>query len=95
MTGNGSGTYRTTPERSMRAFDQLPPALRDALNDAQFKWADQPFLTTFRARIGSGGNPAQVTADLVEILVRLDAEAADQDAVRELRGVMRRARRPA
>jgi hypothetical protein len=93
MTGNSSGSYRTTPARSMRAFDQLPSALRDALNNAQFKWADQQILALFRTRVASGGNPARVTADLVATLARVDAEAADQDAVRELRGFVRRARR--
>jgi hypothetical protein len=93
MTDNGCGSYRTTSVLTMLAFDQLPPALRDSLNHARFKWADQQFLKVFRARVRSGGTPAQVTADLVATLGHLDAEAADQDAVRELRGLVRRARR--
>jgi hypothetical protein len=42
------GNYRTTPELSMRAFDQLPKAARQALNDAVDDWVPQPLLTGYR-----------------------------------------------
>jgi hypothetical protein len=93
VTGNSRGSYRTTPERTMRAFDQLPPALRDILNNARFKWADQQILTSFRTRVKGGEHPALVTADLVEHIAFLDAVTAEQDDARDLRGLVRRARR--
>lgn len=46
--GNSSGSYRSTPERSMAAFDRLPPTARKALREAAFNWATQPILTQFR-----------------------------------------------
>jgi len=42
---NSKGSYQTTPELTMAAYDKLPPAARKALQDAVFCWATQPILT--------------------------------------------------
>lgn len=53
--GNGSGSYRSSTENSMRAFDKLPRSARAALAEAAFDWATQPFLTAFnRGRFRTG-----------------------------------------
>jgi hypothetical protein len=46
--GNGSGSYRSTLQNHMKAFDKLPPTLRQALANAVFDWATQPILTLWR-----------------------------------------------
>lgn len=46
---NGRGSYATTPERTMKAFDQLPRSARAALSSAAIDWAVQPYLTAWRS----------------------------------------------
>ena len=43
--GNSKGNYYSTPQRTMAAYDQLPPSARKALQDAMFCWATQPIRT--------------------------------------------------
>lgn len=57
---NSSGPYETTPERTMRAYDKLPRAARDALKAAAFDWAVQPFYTDYR----KGARPSEVAQDI-------------------------------
>jgi hypothetical protein len=42
---NSSGSYYSTTQNTMRAYDKLPPAARKALADAAFNWAPQPIVT--------------------------------------------------
>lgn len=42
------GTYRTTPELAMAAFDKLPPVARKAFANAVANYAPQPWLTRYR-----------------------------------------------
>lgn len=44
---NGSGSYRTTPQRQMKAFDKLPKRLREYLANSNTDWATAPILTMF------------------------------------------------
>lgn len=46
--GNSNGGYASTPELTMRAFDNLPPTARAALRDAAICWATQPILSRHR-----------------------------------------------
>jgi len=46
--GNSHGSYYSTPERHMRAYDKLPRTVRQALADADFDYATQPVLTHWR-----------------------------------------------
>jgi len=48
--GNSSGSYCSTRENSMRAYDKLPASARAALANASYDWATQPFLTGFERR---------------------------------------------
>jgi len=48
--GNSSGTYRTSPQNAMKAFDKLPASARAALANAAYCWAPQPFLTQFERK---------------------------------------------
>ena len=45
---NSKGNYRTTREKDLRAYEKLPPTLRQALRDAAFNYAPQPILTRWR-----------------------------------------------
>ena len=45
---NSRGTYKTTYQLSMRAFDKCPPTIRQALAHADYSYATQPFLTAWR-----------------------------------------------
>jgi hypothetical protein len=42
---NSSGSYPTTAELMMRAFDKLPPSARAALANSVENWVPQPILT--------------------------------------------------
>ena len=48
MSNSVTGSYQTTPERSMSAFDKLPPTARRALANSIECWAVQPILTHHR-----------------------------------------------
>ena len=45
---NSSGSYRTTIENHIKAFDKLPPSARRAMANAKLDWAGQPFLRVWR-----------------------------------------------
>jgi hypothetical protein len=45
---NSSGSYRTTLEAFMKAYDKLPRRLRDALKYSAHDWVPQRFLTAWR-----------------------------------------------
>jgi hypothetical protein len=68
--GNGSGRYETTPERSMRAYDKLPPVVRRAVADAVFDWATQPLLSRLRR--------GWSLEDIVEYIARGDQDELDR-----------------
>jgi len=54
MSNSHRGSYRTTKENIMRAFDKLPPEARIALANAVGNWVPQPFLTMHRREGCSG-----------------------------------------
>jgi uncharacterized protein DUF6525 len=45
MAHNSHGSYRTTREAVMRAYDKLPPEVRHALQNANHDWVSQPLLS--------------------------------------------------
>jgi hypothetical protein len=45
---NSDGPYRTTHERDLKAYDNLPPGLRKAVREAVFNWAAEPVLARLR-----------------------------------------------
>ena len=45
MSSNSKGSYQTTPQNMMAAFDKLPPTARAALANAAFNYAAQPVKT--------------------------------------------------
>ena len=47
-TNNVDGSYRSTRERIMAAFDKLPASARRELANSVENWATQPLLTGFR-----------------------------------------------
>lgn len=48
MAYNSCGSYRTTREKMMKAFDKLPPECREALANAIGNYVPQPYLTMLR-----------------------------------------------
>jgi alpha-ketoglutarate-dependent taurine dioxygenase len=62
--GNSAGTYRTTFQNAMKAFDKLPTSIRDALANAHHNYAVQPFLTQWRRGVRA--------ADLVKEIHKSD-----------------------
>jgi hypothetical protein len=48
MGHNSCGSYRTTRELKMAAFDKLPADLRRALANAAFDYVPQPLVTDLR-----------------------------------------------
>jgi hypothetical protein len=64
-----SGSYRTTKEKMMKAFDKLPPTSRAALANADHNWVPQLVLTQWRR-----GQPVQYLAILINHWDRLEHE---------------------
>src|SRR5262245_55431785 len=61
MSNTHHGSYPTTTEAMMRAFDALPPAARKALADAIENWVPQPLLTRYRrGQFRAGGEIAAI-----------------------------------
>lgn len=58
MSFNSKGSYRTTRENMMRAFDRLPAPVREALRNAAFNYAPQPYATDIKR----GDDPVRVAA---------------------------------
>lgn len=57
---NSEGSYATTPELYMRAFDKLPKALREAFHEANENYVPQPSLT--RLKRGAVSVEAEIAA---------------------------------
>ena len=70
MSSNSKGSYRTTTDLMMRAFDKLPAEVRQALAAADHNYVAQPLLT--RARRGCP--PKR----LVKIIRQWDEKRADK-----------------
>jgi hypothetical protein len=78
MASNSKGSYRTTPQNMMRAFDKLPPSARSALAEAAFNYAPQPILTNWRR-----GTPGMKTGEQIAQRVReWDAQQIAKDRKR-------------
>ena len=48
MSGNCKGSYQTTKENMMAAYDKLPPTARLAFQNAVENWVPQPALTRWK-----------------------------------------------
>jgi hypothetical protein len=48
MSSNSKGSYRTTADLVMKAFDRVPTEVRQALATANHNYVAQPFLTKAR-----------------------------------------------
>lgn len=59
-TANASGSYATTLEFQMAAFDKLPSEIRQRLANAVDNWVPQPLLSKWRRC----GNKALVLAEI-------------------------------
>jgi hypothetical protein len=75
---NETGNYRTTRERDQRAFDQLPPDIRRALNYTYFDFAAEPLLDEYKNRIKQGFSKDNTTAHLVDRIQQMN-EALQRD----------------
>jgi Family of unknown function (DUF6525) len=51
ITNSRTGSYRTTRENVMRAFDSLPRDARAALANSVDNWVPQPLVTRYRRGI--------------------------------------------
>lgn len=65
---NSKGSYYSTTENSMTAYDKLPPTARRALQDAAFCWAPQPVLTRWR----KGRAGYKTGADIAKTVAKWD-----------------------
>lgn len=72
---NSSGSYRSTRENSMAAFDKLPPTARAALANAAINWAPQPF----RTRWMRGLKGYRTGPEIAETVVRIDTAQIKKD----------------
>ncbi len=57
---NSQGSYYSTTENSMAAYDKLPPTARLALQNAVFDWAPQPLVTSWRKGVKGYRNGADI-----------------------------------
>lgn len=71
--GNSTGSYRSTTENHMKAFDALPAAARKALREANFDWATQPFVTHWRRGHFKDGKA------MADYIVQIDANKTKTD----------------
>lgn len=65
---NSKGSYYSTTENSMAAYDKLPPTARKALQDAVFCWAPQPIVTRWR----NGSKGYKTGADIAKTVAQWD-----------------------
>jgi hypothetical protein len=79
MSSNNPGSYRTTRENMMRAFDKLPPEVRAALANAVGNWVPQPFLTQYRRGYFSG---AAELARWIEVLNARELDKRERERAR-------------
>ena len=80
MANSATGSYATTPEHSMRAFDQLPATVRAALRDSLEDWVPQPVLTRWNR-----GNVAP--KDLVASIQKWDRDELNKRTYQAARGL--------
>lgn len=67
MGHNSAGSYRTTRELAMRAYDALPREVRDALKEAVADFVPQPLVTDMRRGASIAALPKRVEGcDAVE-----------------------------
>lgn len=64
--GNSSGSYRSSRENSLAAFDKLPPSAREALANAAFDWAPQPIVTSWRRGVTGMKTGKEIAARVAE-----------------------------
>ncbi|MCI5075675.1 MAG: hypothetical protein MRY80_11625 [Oricola sp.] len=60
----------------MKAYDKLPPSVRETMRNALMDWATQPYVTA-RRRDGIGAN------QLSDMIMRDDMSAARKDAKKD------------
>lgn len=73
--GNSKGSYHTTPENNLAAFDRLPRSVRAALANADFSWAAAPIRTSFeRGRM--------TAAEIVKAIRKWDTDKHKRDVKR-------------
>jgi hypothetical protein len=64
MGNSVTGSYQTTPQRTMRAFDKLPKSARKALANAVADWAPQPILTEHNRQTKGHETGAEIAATI-------------------------------
>ncbi len=74
---NAEGTYRTTTENMMKAFDKLPSELRQALANSHDNWVAQPVLKIYRRKC-ERNFPSDAVKYCLDMLKRWNDEAADE-----------------
>ncbi len=57
---NSQGSYRTTRQNKMAAFDKLPPSARKALANATFSYAPQPIRTRWTRQLVGYRNGVEI-----------------------------------
>ena len=75
--GNSRGSYVTTTENTMKAFDKLPASARAALANANYDWATQPFYTGFEKR-----GRWKTGKELAAYIAKIDREEVGKKALR-------------
>lgn len=74
---NSTGSYRTTTENMMLAFDKLPSELRQALANSHVNWVPQPVLSLYLKKRGDGG-ATDAKKHCLKLIERWNNEAAEE-----------------
>jgi hypothetical protein len=77
---NSQGSYRVTNENQMKAYDNLPPSARRALQDSAFNWACPPLVTHWR----KGARGYKTGKDIAATLAQAEAKRHAKDVRRGL-----------
>jgi hypothetical protein len=73
-----NGTFRTTPRKTMEAFDNLPSVARQILANAFYNWATQPILRGYRGKNRQYGSANRI----VRSVKLMDLEQLKEDGAR-------------
>lgn len=74
---NAEGSYRTTTENMMKAFDKLPPEIRQALANSNENWVPQPILSIYRRKC-ERNFPSDAVKYCLDMLKRWNADSTEE-----------------
>ena len=66
--GNSDGTYETTTENMLRAYDKLSPSVKKALMESNQDWVPQPLVTKQNQLRKDGMSQEDIDRFLMDII---------------------------